>query len=387
MTQSTGSMPRPRTKSPVANVKPVRRKRADGTQCVDWYYRAPRGLVRLQHDPNSAQGLQEIAKLERRSAADGGDDVSLAGLIEGFKNSQRWRDLEPLTRKRYEETFAYLAPVAPKLLPETMRRKQISKLADKAAELKGFRFGQLLVANLSAMFSWAISEDLLERNACKGARRPQRPKDLPDANRPWTFEELSQVWRAAAASPGLRCLILLELFCGVRGQDARAIDWPSYVHVDGDRDEDPGHGRVLGYRTMKNDEAVDVLIPQPFAGFIESLPGYLAGVGTIAVSERGRAWSASGAQRALENVRIPLEESGSIGKGLTFHGLRHTLATFGRELGLGDRAIADLINDKSTSQALTYSRGAAKRETGDPVRANLSHRIGHMVTGDGPKAD
>lgn len=379
MTQSTNSMPRPRTKSPVSNLKPVRRKRADGTVAVDWYFRGPRGgLVRLTHDPNSAQGLQEIAKLERRANAAGGDDASLSGLIEGFKASPRWRELEPSTRKRYEETFDYLGPVATKILPETMRRKQVTKLADKAAEVRGFRFGQLLVANLSALFSWAISEDLIERNPCKGARRPARPKDLPDANRPWTFPELAEVWRASADAPGLRAFIVLELFCGVRGQDVRRIEWPAYVHVDGETDADPGHGRILGYRTMKNAEAVDVIIPQPFAGFLESLPGYAASVGPIAVSSRGTAWTASGAQRALERVRAPLEVAGKIGPGLTFHGLRHTLAVFGRESGLGDRGIADLINDKTTAMALTYSRGAAKRETGDPVRLALAGKIGHM---------
>jgi integrase len=376
-------MPRHRTKSPVRGLKPVKKRLADGSTKTHWYFRASRGLVKLKHQPDTAAGLLEIRALERRDAAHVETDASLQGVIDAFQASADWRELKPGTQKRYQEVFDYLAPVAAKVLPDAMSRKDVAKLAATAAERRGFRFGQILVANLSALFSWAMAEDLMERNACKGARRPKRPKDLPDANTPWTFQELALIWRSG--DEGLRAMILLELFGGVRGQDARAVEWSHYQAVPGDPDdpEDFGHGRITGYATIKNGEPVDIIIPHPFSAFLEALPGYQdgAGVGPIAVSSRGGPYSATGAQRALERARLPHEQAGTVRPARTFHGLRHTLATFARELGSPDRVIADLINDKTLAMAMVYSRGAAKRETGDPIRLALGRQIGHIVDG------
>jgi len=47
-----------------------------------------------------------------------------------------------------------------------------------------------------------------------------------------------------------------------------------------------------------------------------------------------------------------------VAKGLTFHGLRHTVATELRELRFDNRTIADMLGQKSEATAAHYSRDA-----------------------------
>lgn len=63
-------------------------------------------------------------------------------------------------------------------------------------------------------------------------------------------------------------------------------------------------------------------------------------------------------KRAFFKLIRNLEEEGAVGKGLTFHGLRHTMATELSELGYDDRTIADMLGQKSEGMAAHYSRDA-----------------------------
>jgi integrase len=58
-------------------------------------------------------------------------------------------------------------------------------------------------------------------------------------------------------------------------------------------------------------------------------------------------------------LRRTLEAEGVIGRGLTSHGLRHTLGTRLREAGADDRTIADILGQRSTAMARHYSENAA----------------------------
>ncbi len=53
-----------------------------------------------------------------------------------------------------------------------------------------------------------------------------------------------------------------------------------------------------------------------------------------------------------------MEKDGRVGEGLTFHGLRHSVATDLREAGFDSRTIADMLGQKTTSMAEHYSSEA-----------------------------
>jgi len=79
-----------------------------------------------------------------------------------------------------------------------------------------------------------------------------------------------------------------------------------------------------------------------------------------------------------------LEKEGAIAKGLTFHGLRHTVATELRELGFDTRTIADMLGQKTESMAMHYSQNAdlqaklrpavEKMESAEKTRTEVSRK-------------
>ena len=79
---------------------------------------------------------------------------------------------------------------------------------------------------------------------------------------------------------------------------------------------------------------------------------------TICSTTRGTSWTTDGFKTSLFKFIRKLEKEGIISKGLTFHGLRHMVATHLGELGFDNRTIADMLGQKSESMAAHYSRNA-----------------------------
>ena len=65
---------------------------------------------------------------------------------------------------------------------------------------------------------------------------------------------------------------------------------------------------------------------------------------------------------------MKLEEEKKVAAGLTLKGLRHTVATILAEMGYDERAIADVLGQKTTEMARHYSR-----------RADRSRKVAGMV--------
>ena len=126
---------------------------------------------------------------------------------------------------------------------------------------------------------------------------------------------------------------------------------------------------------------------EPLKNAIESRPESSAE--TICVTSRGAAWTTDGFKTSLFKFIRRLEKEGAVAKGLTFHGLRHTVATELRELGFDTRAIADMLGQMSESMAMQYSQNAdlqeklkpavEKMEIAEKTRTELSRNSGKSV--------
>ncbi len=373
------AMPRRRTKSPVAGLKPVSRRLADGTRALYWYHRATG--KRLKHDPNSAAGLVEIRRLDARAAEDNRDSGSLAAIIAAYKapdatragKIRPFRGLKERTRADYQAAFAYVEGEAHNLRPDDMRPRNVQKLVDDAAEAHGWSFGNKLLIALRAVINWGIYHEHASANPCVGVSAPDRPKDRPQGNRRWKAQELAAVW--ARAPFRLRVAIVLGLYSTLRAQDARVVPVTAY------------DGARLTLRAQKNGEEIDVIVSGPFKAVLdEAVRQAKARHGerwretTLLQSAWGRAYSKAGLEQLLARTRDPLVEAGKIGAGLTFHGLRVTLASIAKEGGAADNAIAAAIHDRSPEMARRYSRDAEKALIGDGVRLALIERIGHVFS-------
>ena len=71
-------------------------------------------------------------------------------------------------------------------------------------------------------------------------------------------------------------------------------------------------------------------------------------------------------------LRRALEAEGVIARGLTSHGLRHTLGARLREAGADDRTIADILGQRSASMARRYSENAALPDHARDLVSNLN---------------
>lgn len=73
---------------------------------------------------------------------------------------------------------------------------------------------------------------------------------------------------------------------------------------------------------------------------------------------RKSSWTRDGFKTSLFKLIRTLEKEGAVAKGLTFHGLRHAVATDLRELGFDTRTIAAMLDQKCESMAMHYSQRA-----------------------------
>ena len=78
----------------------------------------------------------------------------------------------------------------------------------------------------------------------------------------------------------------------------------------------------------------------------------------IALRSDGKPWTPDGFDTVWHRLKSRLEAEGKIDKGLTMHGLRHTLGVLLKEAGAHDGEIADVLGQSTTAMARYYSQGA-----------------------------
>ena len=147
------------------------------------------------------------------------------------------------------------------------------------------------------------------------------------------------------------------MFGGLRKADVLAATMPSI------RDDE------ITVRTSKRGKQIRVPVHPTLKGVLEHRPKSAAV--QIAVNSRGMAWTESGFNTSFRTFKLALEKDEAIGKGLTLHGLRHTLGTRLREAGADDRTIADILGQKSTAMARHYSESARLPDQARELLMNL----------------
>ncbi len=142
--------------------------------------------------------------------------------------------------------------------------------------------------------------------------------------------------------------LALGMYAGLREGDALSLTRSAF------------NGRDLEVITRKTGQRVWWPAPASLREILDEAPAHDAL--TLAVNSRGRPWTESGFRASWRTLRLRLEEAGLVAPGLTFHGLRHTVATILREEGFDDRTIADALGQKTEGMARHYARDADLRE-------------------------
>ena len=80
----------------------------------------------------------------------------------------------------------------------------------------------------------------------------------------------------------------------------------------------------------------------------------------LCLNSQGDPWTESGFRASLRTFLKMLERDQAIAPGLTFHGLRHTVATVLADAGVEEETIAAWLGQRTVEMARHYSRQARR---------------------------
>jgi integrase len=348
-------------------LKPVRRKLATGEVRVYWYHRDTG--ERLRFDPATAEGFLEVAALDARSQAiEAVSEVpkgSLAALWLGYTASPEWRGLKPRTRSDYQAVREWLGDSAQKATVKLVTPAQILSLRDKAAAVKGRRFGNYVLAVVRLVLEWGRLRGWRNDNPAMGLKSIRKPKGQANVNRAWRAEEVEAFVRGCP--PQILAPFALGLFAGMRQGDALSVTWAAY------------NGVNLTWCASKNDELCVAPVTGVFKaildGALEAQHRAAIPALQIAVNAFGQTWTESGFRASFFKRVRRLTAEKTLQPGCTFHGLRHTIGAFARDGAESEFRIAAAIGDKTTAMAAIYGRDANRLEAQSAVLGDVQRRF------------
>lgn len=292
--------------------------------------------------------LDNYAAIAERPKAKGYG--TLSGLIDFYKTKDKWKKLAPRTKQDYQKVIDWLnAQAALKVSVIQVLPKHIANVRDKAAKDRYPKFSNDALALLSAAFRTGKTYGYagLKTNPVEGMDRLHR--NSKNANRRWTEEEWTVVWRIAPSH--LRPVLALARWAGPRGQDVAKMRWDNII-------ERVELGPCLEYTAQKNKADVIVALWPVLQSALEAEQKTTL---TICKNSKGRPYPSENAMRkAWQDFKSGLEFTKLVptGADLTLHGLRVTFASELRELGFSNEQIARMIGDKTERMGNHYARGA-----------------------------
>lgn len=344
---------------PVYRIRGIKRVRGRSGD-VYLYHRATG--QRLREPEGSPAFIAEVAALERETGANKASPDPAGGRKPGtwgwlaalYRASPEWRGLAERTRDDYRRALDHLALMDDIPLAE-MTTPALLRLRDRIAERHTWSRANRALTTISLVWAWGLPRDHTPAgpNPVLAVPRIRRPRDLARANRPWTEGELAAV--LAAAPPGVRAAIALGAYTGAREADVLAMTW-GQIDASG---APPG----LRYRQGKTGTELWIPIHPALAAVLTDTPRRAA---VIVTGERGRSgthppYSRDGFRTVWGRLRDRLEADGQVGEGLTFHGLRHTVATRLADAGADAETIRAITGHADAGMTRRYTRTADQR--------------------------
>jgi len=288
----------------------------------------------------------EVARLDALHKPLPAKAGTLGGLLESYKTSPRFMDLEDRTKADYRKIMDYLKPVAGKPLVE-LGPAQIAKLRDKTLKLKRAGFTNHMLAMLAAAFHHGTEYDLVDRNPVTGIAKARMAADRKRPNRAWTPDERRNV--LAVAWPQLRLPLALARYLGIRRGDI--VNMPLQAYSNG----------WLTFRAGKNDK----LLRLPVLGGLKSAmeqalrdrPAKATDL-LLCLNTRGKRWTANGLSVQIDKFLEECRERGIMGPKGSIHGLRHSVGAELRAAGYSAEQRKLILGHDTDEMAEHYSASA-----------------------------
>ena len=331
----------------VVRVKGIKRYRHPVSGIVYCYHRAT-GL-RIDEPFGSPEFFERLAQFERDMKdrdTSANRPGTLKALILDYKRSDAFLQLAPRTKSDYEKVFAFLEPLwdAP---VKTVTAPQLARLRDKWRQTRGREFVNKSRAVLSILLGRAVEFGLLTSNPVRDVKQVRRPREARVVNRAWTMEERKAA--LAHLPPHLRLPVAIGLYSGMRVSDI--LRMPPTVIKDG----------RIQVKTAKRGVWINLPIPMALRSALKAAPKVEDGTTPLrlCLNSFGQAWTGSGFSCSFRKAIGELRKRGLVGEGLTFHGLRHTVASELAECeGVSNEDITAVLGQKTSRMAEHYSREA-----------------------------
>jgi integrase len=181
------------------------------------YYRR-KGCPTVAMDPTLEGNAlaAEVARLDAIYKPYAARAGTLILLIQAYKaKSAHWEGLRERTQTDYGRVLDYLHPVYDQRLID-FTAPIIAGMRDTARDQKGFKFANQMLVTLKMLFAFGVEYGHMTTNPAADITTVARPKDMPEANRPWTPEEAIELMRAPIYLAGP---IAMSAYLGLREGD------------------------------------------------------------------------------------------------------------------------------------------------------------------------
>lgn len=343
---------------PDIRVRGVKMVRSKGRE---YHYHRATGR-RIVAEPGTAAYLTEVECLNGLVAAIPEPlDGTLGGMVDAYRLSPEFRQLAPRTRRDYEGVLDWLRPIFPMPVAQ-VDTPFIVRLRDKAFEHRGRRFANYARDVLSIVFGWGKPRGHAKENPAADCPRIRRPRDKPQANRPWAPLELEGA--ILGAPPGVRAAVALGAFAGIRQGDALRLPWSAY------------DGQAINWRQAKTGAALTVWAHARLRAILDATPKRST---LIVTGERGRPFTESGFRAVFFGMVRELVAAEWAQPGLTFHGLRHTAGVTLADAGCDAMMIQAVLGHAHRASSETYVRGADQAKKAKAAILRLENAAGTIL--------
>lgn len=323
----------------ILRLKHIHRIKSKGK--VYFYFRPTKQRIHAVH--GTPEFIEEYNALHRRWLKASEREGTLGALMKAYRESPEFLSKAEATRADYLKVIDWLAPIDDLALSK-IDTPTVMKIRDKAFKKHKRRFANYVIAVLSLMFNWGVPRGVTTRNPAEKAEKIAKPRGAPEANRPWRNVELEAVLLVMPME--LRVAVALAAYAGLREGDVIALPWTAY-----------GNDSIES-RAAKTGEPIWVPVHSELRRILDDTPRRGP---TIVVGARGGAFTSDGFRARFFRVIRGMESRGEIGKGLTFHGLRHTVATALADAGCDTRDIMAITGHKTEAMVARYTRKADQR--------------------------
>ncbi|MBF7143872.1 MULTISPECIES: tyrosine-type recombinase/integrase [Pseudomonas] len=282
--------------------------------------------------------------------------VTFSTLYEAFK-AERGGDLAPTTKKNHEACTRTIAAILGDLDLSTHTRANMLSLRDSLTETRVPGTVNKLMTHASMVISWGVTTGLLKHDYSKGltikkgaeSKRTAFLKDHLDSLKAWALGLPEGDWKQAAMLLGIASGARIGEIHQLHGKDIYKQDGQWMMSIN---DEDG--------KTLKNKFSRRVV---PLVGLPEAILEALSGV-------EGKVFkpSKSGFDQMLNQVIRDVLGTDT-GTGLSFHSLRHSLASDLKGSGVSLGVAQAILGHSSGAIAFDLYGGNATASMGLMVEA------------------